>query len=257
MKQTAIKAAKAAGKLLLEKFKKLDRRTVKFKSKHEILSSLDLEAEKIILEIIKKKYPNHHILSEESGEIGPKSDYLWIIDPLDGTTNYSMGNPLFSVSIGLAYKNETILGVVYAPYLKELYVAEKDKGAFLNGENIKVSQRDKLLKALITFCHGHKEKDIKRVVKLYEKFKLSGFDMRQLGSAGLELAFVARGSTEAIMIPGAHLWDVGAGTLLVREAGGKVTDFKGKEWNLKSEDMLASNGRLHGQIIKTTNKIET
>jgi len=256
MKQTAIKAAKEAGKLLLEKFKKLDRRNIKFKSKHEILTSLDLKAEKIILNIIKKRYPNHHILSEESGEMGPKSDYLWIIDPLDGTTNYSMGNPIFCTSIALAYKNELMLGVIYAPYLKELYTAEKDKGAFLNDKKIKASSINKLSKALLTFCHGSKEKDIKRAIKIYQNLKLSGFDMRQLGSAELELGFVARGSTEAIIIPGAHVWDVAAGALLVREAGGKVTDFQGKKWNLKSKDILASNSRLHNQRIKTNNKIE-
>ena len=256
MKQTAIQAVKEAGKLLLERFEKLDRKKIKFKSKHEILTSLDLQVEKVILNIIKKKYPDHHILSEESGEIGPKSDYLWIIDPLDGTTNYSMGNPLFNVSLALAYKNEVILGIVNAPYLKELYISEKGKGAFLNGKKIKVSQINKLPKALLTFCHGSKEKDIKRIIKIYQHFKLSGFDMRQLGSAGLELSYVARGSTEAIMIPGTHLWDVAAGTLIVREAGGKVTDFQGKEWSLKSRDILASNDCLHSQIIKIINKIE-
>lgn len=256
MKQTAIKAARTAGKLLLEKFKKLDRKTVKFKSKHDILLPLDLQAEKIILDIIRKKYPNHHILSEESGELGPKSDYLWIVDPLDGTTNYSMGNPLFNTSIALAYKNELILGVIYAPCLKEFYLAEKDKGALLNGKSIHVSQKNKLSQALLTYCHGSRDKNIKRILKIYQKFKFSGFDMRQLGSAGLELAFVARGSTECIMIPGAHIWDVAAGTLLVREAGGKVTDFKGKEWNLKSKDILASNGKMHNQIINKINKIE-
>lgn len=254
-KQTATKAAREAGELLLENFKKLDGRIFKFKNKHEILTSLDLQAEKIILKTIRKNHPDHQILSEEAGKVGPKSNYLWIVDPLDGTTNYSIGNPIYNTSIALAYKNEIILGVVCAPSLGELYLTEKDKGAWLNGQLIHVSKKNKLFEALLTFCHGRKEKDIKRTIKIYQKFKLLGFDMRQLGSAELELSFVARGSTECIMIPGANLWDVAAGVLLIKEAGGKVTDFQGKEWNLKSKDMLASNGYLHHQLIKTIKKL--
>jgi len=254
-KKVALLAIKKASKILLQNFKK-GNRGLKFKSRHEISTLVDKLAEKEILNIIRKYFPRHQILSEEKGLSGPKSQYLWIIDPLDGTTNYSMGNPLFGISIALAYQNEIILGVIYAPYLKEFYMAEKNRGAFLNQKRIKVSTKKNLDKSLLTFCHGHREKDIKKLIKLYQRFKLLGWDFRQLGSASLELCFVARGSTECIMIPGAHVWDVASGTLLVREAGGKVTDFQKNEWNLKSKDMLASNGKIHQSLLKIIRKIK-
>lgn len=246
----AIKAAKAAGAYLLKNFYQnhRDRATLKFK--HEIATQADLGAEKIILNTIKKEFPGHQILSEEAGKNNKKSDFLWVVDPLDGTTNYSMQNPIFNVSIGLFYKKEIVLGVVYAPLLRELYVAEKNKGTVLNGKKIHVSKTNNFHKSLLTFCHGHREKDIRRAIKAYNFFKLKGFDTRQLGSAALEMAFVAAGRIESIMIPGAHPWDVAAGTLLVREAGGKVTDFQGNDWGLTSRDMLASNGKIHKRLLK-------
>ena len=249
-KKIAIKAAKAAGIYLLKNFYRnhRDRATLKFK--HEIATKADFGAEKIILNIIKKEFPDHQILSEEAGKNNKKLDFLWVVDPLDGTTNYSMQNPIFSISLGLFYKKEIVLGVVFAPMLRELYVAEKNKGVTLNGKKIRVSGTRDFHKSLLTFCHGHREKDIRRAIKACNFFKLKGFDTRQLGSAALEMAFVTGGRTESIMIPGAHPWDVAAGTLLVREAGGKVTDFKGKDWNLKSRDMLASNGKIHKHLLK-------
>lgn len=250
MKQTAIKAAKETGELLLKKFQSLKSGDIQFKDKHEIVTTEDLRAEKKIVRILKKKFPNHSILSEEGGGKKKKSDYLWVIDPLDGTTNYSIGSPLFAVSISLFYKKKVILGVVFTPLTKELFVAEKNRGAYLNGKRIKVSKKKTLAKSLLTFCHGHKLRDIKRVTRIYQKFKLAGQDLRQLGAASLELGFVADGRTEAIIIPGAHQWDVAAGVLLVREANGRVTDFKGKEWNLNSKDMVATNGRIHKEILK-------
>jgi len=254
-KKIAIRAALTAGDYLLKNFYHNHRDRATFKTKHEIATRTDLGAEKIILGLIKKYFPEHQVLSEESGKNQKKSSYLWVIDPLDGTTNYSMQNPIFSTSIGLFYKNEIILGVVYAPLLGELFVAEKDKRATLNGKKIHVSKTSNFHKSLLTFCHGHREKDIKRAIKAYNFFKLKGFDTRQLGSAALEMCFVAAGRTESIMIPGAHPWDVAAGTLIVREAGGKVTDFQGKDWNLKSSDILASNGKVHHQLLKFLKKV--
>jgi myo-inositol-1(or 4)-monophosphatase len=251
----ALIAAKKAGAYLLENFHRNRRAKVFFKSKHEIATAADLGAEKIILGLIKKNFSDHAILSEEAGKNTRKSDYLWVVDPLDGTTNYSMQNPLFCISIALFYKNEIILGVIYAPAMKELYIAEKSRGATLNGKRIHVSQTNDIHKSLITFCHGHRTNDIKRAAKSYVYFKLKGFDTRQLGSAALELGFVASGRTESIMIPGAHPWDVAAGVLIVREAHGQTTDYSGKEWHLKSKDMLASNGKIHKELLKFLKKI--
>lgn len=253
-KTLAISAAREAGREILKNFDN-NRRQLTFKSKHEIATFADKHAEKIIISRIKKYFPDHHILSEEAGDNKKKSPYLWIIDPVDGTTNYYMHNPLFAVSIGLAYNNEIIFGVIYAPALKELYIAEKGCGAILNGKKLKVSTIKNLKKSLLTFCHGSPEKAIKRAIKGYNHFKLHGFDMRQLGSASIELGFVAAGRVESIAIPNAHSWDIAAGVLLVREAGGKVTDYNGKEWNLSSRDIVASNGKIHNKLIDIYKKI--
>ncbi|MDD5291053.1 MAG: inositol monophosphatase family protein [Patescibacteria group bacterium] len=273
-KKVAIEAAKKAGKVLLREYANFDRAKIKLKSRHEILTKADLTAEKIIIRAIKKYFPDHQILSEEAGQTNPTpfrqnkktyhksaeyfkrcgTDYLWIVDPLDGTTNFSMHNPLWSVSIALAHKDKIILGVIFIPVLGELYWAEKNKGAYLNNKKIKVSKISSG-KVLNTFCHSHREKDIKKALAYHTKQKLSGLDCRQLGSAAIELAYVACGRVETIVIPGANSWDVAAGVLLVREAGGKVTDFSGKEWNLKSKYIAASNGKVHKQILKVLKKI--
>jgi myo-inositol-1(or 4)-monophosphatase len=251
-KQLAIKTAKEAGKELKKLF---ITRKVKatLKSKYEIVTTADKLAEKIILKDIRKHFPEHQILSEESGLTKNKSDYLWVVDPLDGTTNFFMHNPIFSVSIGLFYKGEAILGVIYVPMLDELYVAEKGKGAYMNNKKLKVSNETKPSNSYLTFCHGNKTNNINKAIQIYNKLKKQARDFRQLGSAAIELAYVARGITECILIPGALRWDVAAGILMVREAGGRVTDFKNEEWNVKSKDMLASNGKVHKALLRYVN----
>ncbi|NMB48069.1 inositol monophosphatase [Candidatus Kuenenbacteria bacterium] len=254
-KQVASAAAVKAGAELLKHFHKISRSLIKTKSKHEIITPADLAAEKIILSAIKKNFPTHRILSEEAGYNQKNSDYLWIIDPLDGTTNFAMGNPLFSVSIALSYQDEIILGVVYVPFLKDLYVAEKNKGAFLNGKKIHVSAENKINNSFLTFCHGHEEKSIRRAIHIYSKLKLAGRDLRQIGTAALETSWVARGKTEAIIIPGVNSWDVAAGVLLVREAGGLITDLEGKPWTIHSKGILASNKNIHQPLLKIIKSI--
>jgi myo-inositol-1(or 4)-monophosphatase len=249
IKDTAIEAAKKAGTILLKKYQHFDRSKVSFKSKHEILTAADLAAEKEIIKTIRKSFPKHQILAEESGETTTKSDYKWFIDPLDGTTNFSMHNPIWATSIALSYKNKVILGIIYSPSLEEFFYTEKGKGAYLNNKKIKVSKFSGE-KVINTFCHGNQEKHIKKAIKYYNKQKLAQFDARQLGSASMELAYVASARVESITIPGANYWDIAAGALLVKEAGGKVTDFNNKTWNLDSYDIIASNGKVHKQILE-------
>ncbi|MBU1131538.1 inositol monophosphatase [Patescibacteria group bacterium] len=254
-KQIAKKVVLEAGKLLKNNFNKFDRsKHFKIKSKDQIQTWVDRAAERAILKEVKKNFPAHHILSEEAGENNKKSDFFWIVDPLDGTTNYTMHLPAYGVSVALAYKGKIVLGVTYVPELGELTVAQVGQGAFTNNKRLKVSANNKLNKSLLTFCHGSLVYDIKRAIKLYSKFKLRGFDYRQIGSAVIEFNFVASGRTEAIMLPGANLYDVAAGALIVKEAGGKVTDFSNKEWNIKSKDILASNGKVHNQVLKIINE---
>ncbi|HUT22538.1 MAG TPA: inositol monophosphatase family protein [Candidatus Bipolaricaulota bacterium] len=254
-KSMALQTIKTAGNELLKLYNS-HKFTAKYKSKHQLVTSADLVANKIIAQAIKKHFPNHAILSEETGRSKNKSDYLWIIDPLDGTTNFFMHNPLFAVSIALAHQGKIILGVVYAPAVNELYVAEPGKGAFLNNKKLKVSNRNKISNALLTYCHGTGVNSWKKAIKIYSYYKLRASFIRQLGSASLELCYVASGRTDSILIPGAHPWDVAAGVLILREAGGKVTDFAGKEWNVKSKDMVASNKRIHQAILKDLKKIK-
>jgi myo-inositol-1(or 4)-monophosphatase len=254
IKKLAINSALDAGDLILKKFNNFDRSQVKYKAKQEIVTAADLASEKKIINTIKKSFPGHRILSEEGGGADTSSDHVWIIDPLDGTTNFSMHNPLWSVSIGVAYKNNIVLGVIYAPVLGELYIAEPGKGAYIQdlrlGKKKKMSVSSKKDKeALHTFCHGHNKKAIQQALKYYKYQKLNKTDCRQLGSAAIELSYVAAGRLESIVIPGTNPWDVAAGILIVREAGGRVTDFHNKKWTLDSQDMAASNGKVHEQVI--------
>jgi len=261
LKTIAINTILKSGLALTKEYKEFKRSSAKLKSQREIVTKADLLSEKIIINQIKKNFPDHQILSEEAGRINKDSNYLWIIDPLDGTTNFSMHNPLWSISLSLAYKGKIILGLVYAPLLNELYLAEKDQGAKLfspaknkSGKKIKVSNVYQG-KVLNTFCHGNSLQATKRAIKYYTKQKTTGFDCRQLGSAAIELAYVASGRIESIVIPGANSWDVGAGALLVREAGGQVTDFKGRAWTLNSKDIVASNKKIHSDLLRVLKSI--
>ena len=261
IKKLAINSALEAGDLILKKYRKFGRGTIQFKSKHEILTEADKISEKKILSRIKKNFPDHRILSEESGDSEADSDYIWVVDPLDGTTNFSIHNPLWSISIGVTYKKEPLVGVIYAPFLEEIYVAEKGKGAKIysssltNGKRMSVSSM-KADKAIHAFCHGHDEESKKRALKYYNYQKEYGFDCRQLGSAAIELAYVASGRVESITIPGTNPWDVAAGVLMVQEAGGRATDMNNKKWTLDNKDIVASNGKVHSALIKAFKESE-
>lgn len=249
MIKVAAEAALTSGRALIKAYEKFNRSEVKFKASREIITKADFLSERIIKRIIKTSFPDHQILAEESGYSSKKSPYLWIIDPVDGTTNFSMHNPLWAISIALCYQGEVQLGLVLAPVLGEVFLAVKGLGAFLNGQPIRVSDK-RLKEAISTFCHGRETKYVKRALKYYEKQKLSYFDCRQMGSASLELAYTAAGRIESIGIPGARAWDVAAGALIVSEAKGKVTDLEGQKWNVKSQGILASNNKDHGQLVK-------
>jgi len=249
MMKVAAAASLAAGRELLKRYEKFDRSEIKFKSSREIVTRADLASEQIIKKMIKSTFPDHQILSEESGLSGQKSPYFWIVDPLDGTTNFSMHNPLWSISIALCYQGEVQLGIVFAPVLGEIFVAAKGAGAYINGQALHVSNK-RLKEAINTFCHSSNLADVKRALHYYEKQKLNYFDCRQLGSAAIELAYVAAGRIESLGVPGANAWDVAAGSLLVSEAKGRVTDLAGKKWGIKSKGILASNGLDHAKLIK-------
>ena len=247
MKETAILAVKEASKIIMDNFQK--KHDIKIKNYKEIVTEVDRMAEKKIISVIQKKFPDHQILGEETGEHKTDSEYKWIIDPIDGTTNYSIGHPFFNTSIGLAKDNEIILGVVYAHVTDELFVAEKGKGAYMNGKKIFVSDRKDLDFSFITYCHGKTPEDVKTIISLINEIRPKSRDMVRMKSAALELAYLASGRVETFVYNNVSSWDVAAGVLLVKEAGGKITDFEGNDWNLTKNNLVATNGKIHEKIL--------
>jgi len=235
----AIKLAKESGNMLEKMQNKAKIKTYKGKEGDFALDA-DIKSEKYIMKAIKKKFPTHTILTEESGEHLKDSDYTWIIDPLEGTLNYAHKLPIWAVNIALWYKGQALLGVVYEPKLNELFYAEKGKGAYLNGKRIKVNKDKEVLKSFFT---GN--------VKHFCELNISRHLLRYYGCAGVELAYVAAGRfTARVKLSGKDVFGNGAGTILITEAGGKITDPRGKKWNLDSNGIIASNGKMHDKIIK-------
>ena len=252
-REIAEKAAREAGVIIRANFKrdiKIER-----KQEHELVSEVDRKVEKKIREIIQRNFPDHSILGEEFGEEEKESEYTWIIDPIDGTTNFLMKNPFFNTSIALAKGKEPIVGVVYNPIADELFSAEKDEGAFLNGEEISVSEKKKLSDSLITYCHGKTNESVDGIVPIFHKFKRNAVDIRQLGAGALELCYVASGRVEAFVDNGVYPWDAAAGILILREAGGKATDFSGEKWDTDSKTLVASNGKSHPEILEQIQEV--
>lgn len=245
----AIEITKKAGQLLLKDYHKISDRDIYFKAHREFVTKTDLKSSKLIVDFLQKKFPKHNIISEEGVNIDKKSDFTWLIDPLDGTTNYIMQNPLFAVSISLVRANEILLGVIYAPVLNELYIAEKDKPAILNDKSLHVSKKDAIKDSMLLFCSGHKRMHKEKLIEIYKTFKLRAKALRQLGSASIELAYVASGRVEGLMLPGVPAWDITAGVLLVQQAGGKITDFKGNPWTTRTRDILATNSQIHEDMV--------
>jgi myo-inositol-1(or 4)-monophosphatase len=247
-REVAVRAAKEAGKITVDHFYR--KHTVKTKTPRDLVTEVDIASEKRILDLIKKNFPDHSILSEESGKDQEASEYLWVVDPLDGTTNYSIKNPFYNVSIALTKNNKVILAVVYAPMTNEMFVAEKGKGAFLNGKRIHVSPERDFSKLLFAYCHGSTFDEIERITKIFAKLKPAVRDFSRMRAGALELAFVACGRLGAYISSGSNPWDVAAGALLVREAGGRVTDFVGNEWNIERNDILATNKAVHERLVE-------
>lgn len=253
MKQTAIKAAKLAGKVMIDNYGKIGKVSFKGNKKH-LLTEVDLKSEKIIISVIKKKFPKHNIIGEESGVENNDSEHTWIIDPIDGTTNYSQGIPFFCVSIGLAKNDEVILGVIYDPLRNEMFFAEKGKGAFLNNKKIRASNKENVSDAILIF--GTPSASKVSVRALHQTAQLFPYvrGIRNTGSAALNLCSVACGRLDIYVTKFINLWDVAAGYLIVKEAGGRVTDLKGKPWVINKKQILATNKKLHNKFLKLLNK---
>lgn len=244
----AILAARKAGEALLKGLGR--KRTVKYKGAVNLVTEMDLLSEKIIVGEIEKRFPGHSILAEERPALQKPSPFLWIIDPLDGTTNYAHGFPIFSVSIALAKFGEVVSGVVYDPTRDELFTAQKGKGARLNGRKIRVSEETKLTRSLLAtgFPYDLRESEINNFDHFYN-FAVRAQAVRRAGSAALDLCYVAAGRFDGFWEMKLAPWDIAAGSLLVSEAGGKITDFGEKPVKLEGKHVLASNGKIHSAML--------
>lgn len=249
MKQFIKKLTKDAGKILLKYFRK-DASLIKLrKSVKDITTKYDIMVDKFIINQIRKKYPKHNFITEESGIIDNGSEYTWMIDSLDGTVNYAYENPLFSLCIAVFKGNELILGTIYAPAIDGFYFAEKGKGAYFNNKRVHVSNIKNLKGSYVFLCDGG-EKDRKRTGKILSALYYRVTDARKLGSAGIECAWIAAGRADAYITTKIRPWDVAPGVLLVEEAGGIVTDFKGNPWNWKKKqaDLIFSNKKVYNAV---------
>lgn len=247
--QVAKKAAIEAGKIVKKYY--LSELTLHNKGHYaNFATKADLESEQKIIQIITKNFPDHNIIAEESGNVNKDSEYSWAIDPIDGTIPFVDGIPTFGVSVGLLKNNQPVVGVVYMVAIDELYWAQKDKGAFLNGQKIQVRKEKNLQNCSIGLDWGHTD----RIIKLDKFFKPIVEKVRYVylfGSAVSVMVFIAKGMIDGYIIR-ANVWDLAAGVVLIAEAGGKVTDISGKEPNYLNGKprLICSNGLIHDQIVE-------
>ncbi|MGA1824221.1 MAG: inositol monophosphatase family protein [bacterium] len=249
----AIRAAKEAGKIQKEYLHK--KKKIYFKGEINLVTEVDRLCERRIIELILSKFPDHGILAEEGADHPSCSDYKWIIDPLDGTTNYAHGYPCFCTSIALEKNREIIYGVVYNPMLDELFYAEKNKGATLNGTPITVSTISDLDKSLLVtgFPYDIRENPTHNL-KHFKNFIMKAQAVRRDGSAALNLCYVAAGRFDGFWESKLYPWDMAAGALIIAEAGGTLSLYKGKKFNVYTEEIVASNGKIHKQMLKVLSK---
>lgn len=247
--EVAKQAATAAGKILKEYFIKEPEITKK--GPVDIVTAADIASEKIIIEILSKNFPDHFIISEESDEIKGNSDFKWIIDPLDGTTNFANKLPIFSVSIALYKGKDPLLGIVFNPCTNELYSALKGNGAFLGKKKIFVSKKENINDSLIVtgFPYNFMEILDELSKRFFNVLKVSR-GVRRLGSAALDLCFVASGVFEGFFEQNLKPWDTAAGFIIAQEAGAVITDFTNNNYNPYMNEIIASNGLIHNSLLK-------
>lgn len=253
IKEFAIGLALRSGNMLMKEFRALSPEQIRFKDKRELVTSTDIKVNHFLVSKIRQAFPEHSILSEEDGFNKGKgqSGYEWVVDPLDGTTNFIMRHTFFTTTIALLKDGEPVIGVIYSPYTRELFVAEKGKGARRNEMRMHVSNEDNLKTSFLCFAYSHEKKSLQRAVAAYQHFEFEARSMRHFGSSSLELAFVAAGRVDGMIItPPIRIWDVAAGMLMIREAGGKVTDFEGDPSTIAKNGLVATNGKIHKQILK-------
>jgi myo-inositol-1(or 4)-monophosphatase len=239
--------AREAGALLMEYFDKHIK--IEYKGEADLVTAADRKSEALIRERIRAQWPGHDVLGEEGGLRDTGSEYRWYVDPLDGTTNFAHGFPVFCVSMALQHKNEMIAGLCYDPTRDELFTAEHGKGANLNGQRIHISKVDKLVESLVGTGFPSHKRHKNPNIHFYHQITLRSHGVRRAGSAALDLCSVASGRLDGFWEFNLNPWDTAAGVLIVEEAGGRVTDFSGGQFQLNSRETLASNGLVHDALI--------
>jgi len=245
-------ACRKASKILIRDFGEVENLQVSLKGPGDFVSASDKKVEKTLIDELQKARPNYSILSEEVGEINNDKDFKWIIDPIDGTANFLHGIPHFAISVGLEHNSEIICGIIYDPIKDEMFLAEKGNGAYLNNQRMRVSSRSKL-KDCIIFTGGPKieSKDRELSLKEYNNFSSKVLiPIRKLGSAALDMAYVAAGRCDGFWQRNLNYWDIAAGIILVKESGGFITDFKGEKEYIQNKTVLATNSKINNEMIE-------
>lgn len=253
----AVSAARSASKIIVRSFERLETSQITEKSHNDFVTDIDVLAQKEITKVIHKAYPDHAILGEESNpdenqtDQEKQGDYLWIIDPIDGTSNYIHGHPHFSISIAIKHKNKLQHGLVYDPLREELFTASVGRGAYMNNKRIRVGNRKTLNGVMVAMgISNKKEFDLKRYLKIASLILPHVAGVRCSGSAALDLAYVACGRVDGLLEMNLSAWDIAAGVILVKEAGGVVTDFAGEENYLEKGHIIAGNPKVLNQIFQ-------
>lgn len=244
---TAIDIARESGALLVEMFK--GPLEISYKRPSDLVTEADRRSEALIVERLRERFPDHAVMSEEGGGQKIDSDYLWYVDPLDGTTNFAHKFPVFCVTLGLSYRGEMIAGVVYDPIREELFTAEKGSGAFLNGQRLQVSKTAKLAESLLATGFPPFDRNHDLNAQLFFRITLKSHGIRRPGSAALDLCSVAAGRFDAFWELKLNPWDKAAGSLMITEAGGRVSDLSGGPMLLEVSEIFASNGLIHDEMI--------
>lgn len=251
-KDVAIKSATEAGDIIKRAFYN-PTNIHDPKGKHDIVTEIDRLAERAIIENITNAFPNHSINAEESGELMTGSDFTWYIDPIDGTSNFFTGNPYFAVSIGLSLKGGIVLGVVYVPLLDQLFIAEKGKGALLNNQSIKVSDRDTLAESFIATAYSSDEHDIESGIEALKKLSMASRRVVVNFAPSVDLCNMAMGRIDALVDNGSTCQDHAAGSLILSEAGGQLRNLFSEGWDFRETGIIATNGLIQDKLIQILN----
>tara|TARA_B100000686_G_scaffold353823_1_gene461008 strand:- start:1700 stop:2491 length:792 start_codon:yes stop_codon:yes gene_type:complete len=252
-----VKACRKASKSLIRDFGEIEKLQVSLKGPGDFVSTADKKVETIVIEELQKARPTYSILSEEVGEIKNDEEFKWIIDPIDGTANFLHGIPHFCISVGLECNNEIISGIIYDPIKDEMFLAEKGNGSFVNNQRMRVSARSNVKNSIIftggpSFKSSAADRDLS--FKEYMKFSsIVSIPIRKMGSASLDMAYVAAGRCDGFWQRNLNYWDIAAGIILIKEAGGFVTDFKGNNEYLKNKTLLATNSKITEEMVKILN----